>query len=764
MANEYLRERDTKLRRDVAIESLVSLLLIFHIVSPIADAQSVSGPNPPTPVVQRIDPADFDAIRSTKIVTAVRTSDVIVLDGVLDEPAWSLAEPATDFIQRLPRLGEPATDPTEIRFLYDDNNIYFGVTARDSDAGNMVVNDLTEDFNFLQSDAVTFILDTLNDDRSAFVFVTNPAGARYDGQIANDAQNFNVDWDGVWDVKATRSDEGWVAEFAIPFKTLRFSSDSVQEWGLNMTRAIRARNEESVWSPIPFRYRATRVSLAGTLAGIENIEQGMNLSVKPYVIGGFTQARTAGALLGDLDTNDNFDGGVDAKYSLTPSLTLDTTYRTDFAQVEADQQQVNLSRFSLFFPEKRDFFLENSGTFVFGPGGGSGGQGGANLVPFFSRRIGLSDDGMPTPIIGGARLTGRIGDYDVGALAMKTEEHGTTPSNNFVVGRVKRNLLTSSWIGALATSRDSSIDGDYNRVYGADANFRFYSNRLEFDGYILKSDTPGLKGKNLARRVQAGWRDDEWIIGGEYNEYQTNFNPEMGFIRRRNVSHYAGEFSFNPRLTESAVVRNLVFATNFNYFENGTTGQIETRSEDFTAGIQFENNGSASLTMTRTLDRLTESDRIQGIPLRPGDYLYTDYAAGFRTDGTEVISGNASINWGEFWDGTRTSFNGGLVVKPNEHLNVGLSYSRNRLDLSNGTARTDLVGTRLVYGFTSRVFLNAFVQYNSTTREVSSNIRFKFNYRPLSDFFIVYNDRRDTLNGLPIDRTLIVKFTRLLSF
>ena len=294
VVREFFHTRDVMLDRNVAAKMLVRLVLIFHIASPIAYAQAASEPNPVAQDVQRIDPADFDAIRLTKIVTAVPTRDVIVLDGVLDEAAWSLAEPASDFIQRVPRLGEPATDPTEVRFLYDDDNLYLGVTAKDSDAENMVVNDLTEDFNFQQSDVVTFVLDTLNDDRSAFAFVTNPAGARYDGQIAHEGQNFNVDWDGVWDVQTTRNDEGWVAEFAIPFKTLRFSSERVQQWGLNMTRTIRARNEESVWSPVPFRFRATQVSLAGTLAGIENIEQGMNLSIKPYATGGFTQARAQG--------------------------------------------------------------------------------------------------------------------------------------------------------------------------------------------------------------------------------------------------------------------------------------------------------------------------------------------------------------------------------------------------------------------------------------------------------------------------------------
>jgi hypothetical protein len=700
-------------------------------------------------------PIDYEAVRQSRVVSAVRIAEEITLDGRLEEPAWKLARPAADFIQNTPRPGEPARHQTEVRFLYDDTNLYVGVTCFQSPDAPIVVNDLVQDFNFGQSDALNLILDTLHDRRSGFMFMTNPGGARRDGQTSNDGQSGNIDWDGVWDVKVSRFEGGWIAEFEIPFKTLRFASAPSQEWGFNMTRAVRRANEQSNWAPVPIRFSATRVSLAGTLRGLNNIRQGRNINVKPFIVAGSTQVRTGDLMetTRSLGRVKDYDGGADAKFSLTPSLTLDATFRTDFAQVEADQQQVNLTRFNLFFPEKRDFFLENSGTFAFGPGG--------NLVPFFSRRVGLSAAGTPIPIVGGGRVSGQVGKYDVGFLAMKTEDQGATPSNNYVVGRVKRNLLSSSWVGALMTSRNSST-ADFNRVYGADAHFQFYQ-RLEFDSYLLRSDTPGLSGRDMAKRFQTAWRDDEFSASAQYNEVQTNFNPEVGFIRRRDNSQYQGDVSWQPQLQNSDLVRNLNFATSVDYYRGGTGG-IETRAQEATMGIEFESSANASFTVTNTFDRLLSADSIQGISLAPGDYEYLGYSLGARSNNTRRISGNGSVNWGEFWDGTRRSFSGGLSVKPDHHLNVSLSYARNNLRLLNGTSNSHLFGTRVVYGFSPRSFFNAFLQYNSATREVSTNIRFNLMYKPLSDLYVVYNDRRDTTLGQPMERAIIMKVTRLLTF
>ena len=703
---------------------------------------------------QETSSIDYETARLSRIVGAVRITENISIDGHLDEPAWERAAPASDFTQWQPAPGQPSGERTEVRFLYDDDNLYVGFICFDSDAAKMVVNDLREDFGVNDTDSVSFIIDSLHDRRSGFSLRANPAGARSDGQISNDGTT-NNDWDGVWNVKTSINDEGWIAEFVIPFKTLRFSRDPSQEWGLNIARRVLRLNEVSYWSPVPVRYRGTNVSLAGTLRGLENIRQGRNLKVKPFVTAGITEVR-------DSSTEQDYDGGLDAKYSLTPSLTLDATYRTDFAQVEVDQQQVNLTRFNIFFPEKRDFFLENSGTFTFG-GEGGGGGGGANLVPFFSRRIGLSASGIPIPIVGGGRVSGQVGRYDVGFLLMKTADQGSTPSNNYLVGRIKRQLLTNSFVGVLVTHRDSTLEGDTNRVYGGDAHFQFYR-RLNIDSHVLMSDTPGRSGRNHARRLQTSWVDDEMSMSVEYATIEANFNPEVGFVRRGDLTQYSGEFSWNPLMGGSNRIRNLTFGTSVDYSSGATSGKVETRNQRATMGVLFQSTSAINFNIDETFDRLTGEDSILGVPISAGDYRYRSYSASANSNRSEKISGNAGVNWGEFWDGHRKSFSGGLSLKPNYHWNVTFNYSHNRVKLSKGSATTDLLGMRLLYGFTPQAFINAFVQYNAANHRVSSNIRFNFTHHPLSDLFLVYNDIRDTDNGQLVERAFIVKLTNLFNF
>jgi hypothetical protein len=743
------------------------------------------------------DVIDYEAVRATKIVRALRITEKIEIDGSLEEPAWERAAPATGFYQFAPNPGELSPEPTEVRFLYDDDNLYVAFHSWDSDMAGRTVTEIKEDFSPTSSDVATLVIDSLHDRQNGYQFATNAAGAKRDSQISNDGQ-YNNDWDGVWDVKVSVQEDGWIAEFIIPFTTFRFSNAPTQEWGLNLGRKILRRNEDSQWAPIPIRYRAiSKISLAGTLTGLENIRPGRNLKIKPYVSGGSTQVLTqplgttsssATTLVQSLGRFKDYDGGVDIKYGVGPSLTLDATYHTDFAQVEVDQQQVNLTRFSLFFPEKRDFFIENAGNFGFGGGGGGTGRntgGGSstgtsgNLSPFYSRQIGLSAAGTPIPIIGGARLSGKVGGaYDVGFLTMKTDELvtrdpsgnvvSTTPSNNYVVGRVRRNLLRNSFLGVLVTSRDSTLSGDSNRVYGTDAYFEL--DKWQFNGYLLGSfngdllrSAPGKSGRNQARKLGAAWQDDELFLATEYNAVQANFNPEVGFLRRADFAQYSGEFAWTPQLRRSQTIRNLDFGARIDYYEDGT-GTIETRTEEANLGITFENNGSINYNINQTFDRLAEDTRIIRATVPAGDYSYLAHTASFSTNQTRKISGSGNVSWGEFWNGNRRSFGGGLGFTPNYHLAVDMSYSRNDVELPTGSFTTDLVGMRLVYAFTGRATVNAFVQYNADTDQVSSNIRFNFIHHPLSDLYLVYNDRRDTTRGQLMERSFIVKLTNLFDF
>ncbi len=615
---------------------------------------------------------------------------------------------------------------------------------------------MAKDFQTLRSDSIAITIDSTHEQRSNFYFRTNPAGAKADAQGIDARMNY--DWDAVWDVKTSINNEGWIAEFVIPFKTLRFSKTSGQVWGINMSRKLLRLNAEMDWAPIPIRYNISRTSTYGTLLGLENISQGRNLKVTPFVTAGVTQVRPPGNPSGNFENDQSFDGGVDMKYSITPSLTLDGTYRTDFAQIEVDQQQVNLTRFNLFFPEKRDFFLENSGTFTFGSGNN-------NLVPFFSRRIGLSSAGTPIPIIGGARISGQIGHYDLGFIGMKTERAGTTSSNNYAVGRFKRNLFRNSWLGALVTSRDSGVDGDNNRVFGADAHFQVFD-RLWLDSHILRSKTPRLLGKDQARQFEAAWRGNELTVAAGYNEIQTNFNPEVGFIRRGNNTRYNGEFSWNPVLESSDVIRNLAFGSKTEYFEGGGTGKIETRTEAVNLGIEFQNNSTVDFVMTNTFDRLQDPFSIRrdlGIAIPRGDYGYLGYAASATSNPGRRISGNGGVEWGEFWNGRRTSLHGGLYMRPDYHLNISFDHRRDHVELPNGHFTTDLLGMRISYAFNPRLFLNAYFQYNSATHQVSSNIRFNIIHHPLSDLFLVYNELRDSTGRIQ-QRAVVLKLTNLFDF
>ena len=706
---------------------------------------------------------DYDTVRFDQVATAMRINEPVTIDGLLTEPAWDVAPVIGNFTQHQPDTGRPARFRTEVRLMYDEDNLYIGAINFDPDPEAATVNDITEDFNFGSSDIFGIILDSLDDDRSGFLFNVNPGGGTIDAQITSDSQT-NMDWDAVWEVQTSRNGDAWVAEYRIPFRTLRFSNAPVQEWGMNMHRYVRRFNAASHWTPLPSRDVITRVSMAGRLEGIEGIRQGQNLKIKPFAVAGFSQTRTGGDPFGTWSTDQDYDGGVDLKYGITQSLTLDATYRTDFAQVEVDTQQVNLTRFNLFFPEKREFFLENAGTFNFGTTGGGFGRGGGSVIPFFSRRIGLGRDGTPIPIVGGARVTGQIGGYDVGFLTMKTESTDTSPSNTYTIGRVKQNLLANSWIGGLVTNRDSTLNGDYNRVYGADAHFRFF-NRMDIDAYIMGSTTPGLEERNQARKFAAEWRDNEFTLQGEYQTVQENFNPEVGFVRRANATEYTADASWNPILESINSIRNLTFSAGFEYFESATTGEIETRTESFNAGIRFQNSSSINFSIDQNLERLKEQFQILGdIAIAEGDHDFRRYNLRASSDQTERISGGGNLQWGDFWDGTRKSFGGNLTLRINYRFNVRTDYSRNQVDLPNGSFTTDLIGMRFVYSLNPRAFFNAFIQYNSDRNEVNSNIRFNLIHRPLSDLFIVYNDRRSTQNGQTLDRALIVKFTNLFDF
>ncbi len=697
--------------------------------------------------------------QQSKSIHAYRTTEAIVIDGEMDEAAWDMAVPATDFIQSEPEFGQPATEPTEVRLLYDDDTLYVGAYCFDS-AGRkgILVNDIRKDFNTRDNDVFEIVLDTFDDDRNGFIFGTNPEGARFDGQFGNEGSTFNRDWDAIWHTRAKRTSRGWQLEMAIPFRTLRFGSGENQVWGVNFLRRVRRKNEDSFWSPIPPAFRVSKVSLAGELTGIQGVRQGRNLYVKPYLLAPLTRLEAD-----DLDFRP--EAGLDVKYGVNSQLTLDLTVNTDFSQVEVDEQQINLSRFSLFFPEKREFFLENSSIFEFGQnrgGGGGGGRGRApDIAPFFSRRIGISDDGL-VPILGGARLSGRMGSYTLGLLTMQTDDFQTVPSTNFSVVRVRRDILSRSDLGGIFVNKQAS-DGSSNRTFGVDTNFNFF-NYLDISGYALQTDTPGAEGGESAARGRIEWDDDRFRIQGSYLTIDDDFNPEVGFVRREGIKRTSGEFAWSPRPGERIrSIRKLGPSIEGEYITN-QAGDLETRQLGGEFEIEFQDGSRLSFGQEFNFERLDEPFEVRDEQfIEAGDYGFNEFRVFYSSDRSRTISGNLRYASGGFYDGERDSLRFGLQLQPSHRLSADLNWSHNDITLPSGDFTTDLVSTRVAYSFNTNMFLNALIQYNSTNGEITSNIRYNFIYKPLSDIFLVYNERRSR-SGEILDRALILKLTYVFAF
>ena len=705
---------------------------------------------------------DYETARLERRLQAVKTSEKIALDGHLNEPAWSQAPVAGSFIQNEPKQDDPATEITEVRVLYDTANIYFGIHARDSEPGRWIISDLKKDFNRDSGDTVEIILDTFRDERNGYWFAVNPAGAKYDAQMTNEGRETNVNWDGVWLVKTRLVEDGWIAEIAIPFKTLKFRNTDVQTWGINFQRQLRRKNEDSFWSPLPRIYGLNRVSLAGTLEDLEGVKPGTNLRLKPYVVGSFGH-------FADGRRDYDADFGMDMKYGLTTGLTLDLTYNTDFAQVEADEQQINLSRFNLFFPEKREFFLENSGIFQLRAnnpvGGGRQNAVTNDMILFHSRRIGLSEAGAEIPILGGSRLTGRAGRFEMGFLNIQQRESGDIAAANFTVARVRRNILANSDVGVMLVNKEVQNSSHFNRVLGVDANFRF-GQSLTFDSFLAKSFAPSQGARDLTGRAGFQFQNSTWNIRSALTSVQEDFVDEMGFVPRlgyRRYTPYVGRV-FRPESLRRTI-RTFSPHIHFDYLLN-RDGILETSYVDYHFPINFQNSSFIEIGFNRTREQLTRPFLIQrtlNISIPPGVYRFDEQFITARTDASRRLSGNGQVVLGRFYSGYKHTYQLGGAFRLNHKLNASFSFTHNNINLPQGHFKTNLLGLRFNYSFSTAMFLNAFVQYNSDARQWSSNIRFNLIHRPLSDLFVVYNERRDSVSGSLIDRALVAKFTYMIA-
>jgi hypothetical protein len=705
-----------------------------------------------------------------RTITARAADTPIVLDGALDEAVWQSAEPAGEFVQAEPHEGDAASEPTEVRLAFDRDALYIAVRCIDSAAGGAIVNDIRKDFIAGEQDSFEVLLDTFADRRNGFVFVVNPVGAKSDTQIANEGRDVNTNWDAVWSVATRLDGGGWTAEIRIPFKTLRFERGDGRIWGVNFSRRIRRKNEVDYWSPVPRVYNLYRASLAGTLDGLPDASQGRNLRLKPWVAANTTRATAARTF------DHDFDAGLDLKYGVSPSLTLDVTVQPDFAQAEADEQQVNLTQFSLFYPEKREFFLENSGMFYFGDIPRESRVGSARFSPpeeeillFFSRRIGLTSAGEPLPIVAGGRLTGRAGGTGIGLMTIQTESEHGIPGDNYTVLRGRRDVLRNGDIGAVFLSRESVGDGGRNQVTGVDANFRFIR-ALSLNGFLARSFTPGAAPGEIAAKGSITWNANALHTQYSLLSIGDNFRDDIGFIKRTGVRKHFVDFGVRkrPESLRKYGIRELHPHTRYNIYTDQSNVKV-SHTNHVAMAVFFESGAWFEVQWNPRFERITKPFRVRNDQsFAVGSYGWNEYALELETNHSRKVSGSALLTAGGFWLGTQKSAKVGVIYRPSYHLTFDAALQRNDIDLPfpMHPFSTNLVTSRIGYAFNTRTFLDTLLQYNTDLKQFNANVRFDLIHRPLSDLFIVYNEQQLTDQPTPVTpgRGLILKYTRMLAF
>jgi hypothetical protein len=715
--------------------------------NPAADAQEITMPPAIPPVTQ-----------------AYPLSDAPQIDGqVLGDAAWLGAKATTGFWQIRPDEGRPATQRTEVFVGFTDKALYIGVVCYDDNPGGIIVADSRRDSSLNDTDSFQVMLDSFHDRQNGFVFGTNPAGIEYDGQITKESAGtfsaggggFNLNWDTTWEVKASISEIGWSAEMRIPFKALRYGGEQAQIWGINFQRNIRRNNEIAFWSPLSRQHNLYRVSEAGSIEGIRVPPQ-RNLKVTPYVLG---QAIRGGEIRG---TDYDEEVGVDIKYSLTPGLTLDATYNTDFAQVEADELQVNLNRFSLFFPEKRPFFLENAGQFSVGSP--------REVELFFSRRIGVSDDGTPVPIDAGLRLSGKIGNStNVGLLHMRSEAvDGIAPRNDYSVVRVNQELPNRSSIGAIFVNRDGDggllgdDDDDYNRTYAVDGRWGIGDNTV-LSGYAAKTDTPGLTGKDHAFSVRGSYSSAKWSNNLGYEEVGDEFNPEVGFLardgyrkgnvrflRRYRPENWWGLHELRPHLVyngfwdfDGFYESGFIHADNHWEWRNG----IEVHT-----GVNITHEGVK-----------TPFDIVEGVTVAPGKYNHEEALLVLMSDEAAPLSASIRMTAGGLFGGNRVTLQPTVRYRIGESFSTELTWNYNDIDLPvpDGHFKINLARLRVSYSFTPKILLQALVQYDDRDDLVATNLRFSWLQSANAGLYVVYNEIDEDGLRKP-RREILLKYSRII--
>ena len=758
------------------IRPLALIALVLCASAPLSAAQAPAAPSaalpfafdgPPPPVAPEVIARDPASDRVT--VRAVRIDTPPKIDGRLDEEIYRTTKSMSDFIQIEPHEGTPATERTEVWLFYDRSNVYVSARCWDSHPERMIEKEMRHDNTAItQNEYFAFSFDTFYDRRNGVFFTVASTGGRIDGQGTNE-KDVNLDWNPIWQVSVEKFDGGWALEAVVPLKSLRFRPGASQIWGFQALRNNRWKNESSFLTKLP-AIKGTgggllMYSRAATLVGIDAPPGSRALDIKPYVISDVTSDN---AVAPPISSDLHADFGVDLKYGITQNLTADFTYNTDFAQVEADEQQVNLTRFSLFFPEKREFFLENQGTFAFGGVPPTSAAGDVPIM-FYSRRIGLSQ-GRSVPILGGGRLTGRMGRTSIGVLNMQSEDEplANAVGTNFTVVRVKRDVMRRSAIGVIASNRSNIERGTAdNQAYGADGTFAFFDN-LFVNTYWAQTQTAGATGKNTSYRADVEYLADRYAMQLERLVVGPQFDPAMGFVRRPNMRKTYGLLRFSPRPTRIKSVRKFSYTGIASYISN-SSGQVESKNLSAQFSTLFQKSDTFLVNYDRIYELLPRPFRIApGVTVPTGGYDYANLQIGYNFGQQWLVSGNVIAEYGTFYTGHKkaVSFSRGRInLRP--QLSVEPTFSVNQVDLVEGSFTTRLVGSRITYTATPLMFLSALLQYNSSTSTLGTNVRLRWEYRPGSELFVVYNEQRDTLAPHFPDlanRALVVKVNRVFRF
>lgn len=695
-------------------------------------------------------PGADHTVRATYVESSPR------IDGVLDEGIWEQIDPITDFLQREPVDGAPATERTEVRIAYDADALYFGLTMYDSDPEAIRTSILHREGRIDQDDHIWIALDTYHDGRNAYLFEMNAFGTQGDALFSDESMTVaDWNWEGVYRSEARITSEGWVLEVAIPFTTIRFSSDEAPEMGIAIRRAIRRKNEEVYWPHIgqEFRGGITNVSQYATLTGMRDLRRGRYMELKPF---GIVGAQKFGGVEGT-DVLD--DLGLDFKYSITSNLTLDLTLNTDFAQVESDDVQINLTRFSLFFPEKREFFLERAGVFNFGDP--------RRTEIFFSRRVGIANE-----IVGGGRLTGQMGPISLGFLSLQTEDATLDGgiirrgANNTVV-RLRADVAPRTTVGAIFTNLQNSEA--HNRVGGVDVSARF-GGSSSLDAWFASVWDSGSE-RVSAGSVDLNLRNAKWGVSVGYTDIGEGYDPALGFVRRDDLVRYDATLFATPRFEQSTWARQLVGALVASYTEgqNGAKQSTDLLSHNM---LTFQSGDNVVLNGQRRFERLDAPARIQGRELPVGDYTFYTISGSARTNESRTLSASANFSLGEFWSGTRTQYGGKLNWKTGPNLTLSGSVNRNdiKLPVEDGAFSTTILRLNVLAAVNRSLFANALVQYDDLSESLQSNIRIDWIHTPGSDLFIVLDtgyflgDLFDPRDSRWENRAGVVKLTYLKAF